>query len=187
MKIHLLAELAMAVALAIVLDLVSQMLPVPRLPYGGSVSLRMLPIFLVAFRHGWKAGIVAGGIYGVADMLISPFYFHPIQVFMDYPIAFGAAGLAGLKAVKLGPENAFNYRTRIGILTGVVLGNGARYFAHFVSGVIFFGYLAPAGQPVWLYSLVYNGSYIVPETILNIFLLQLVLRRLSRISLPGSG
>ena len=187
MRIQLLAELAMAVALAIVLDFISRMLPVPRLPYGGSVSLRMLPIFVVAFRHGWKAGTVAGGIYGVADMMISPFYFHPIQMFMDYPVAFGAVGLAGLKVVKLRPENAFSFRTRVGILTGVVVGNSARYLAHFISGVTFFGHLAPAGQPIWLYSLIYNGSYIIPETILNISLLQIVLRRLCRIGLQRAG
>ena len=185
MRIQLLAELAMAVALAIVLDLVSKMLPVPRLPYGGSISLRMLPIFVVAFRHGWKAGVAAGAIYGLAELLISPFLFHPVQVLLDYPAAFGAVGLAGLKAVKLGPENSFSIRTRAGILLGVVVGNGARYCSHFVSGMVFFGHLAPAGQPVWLYSLIYNGSYIIPETIITILLLQILLRRLYGIWIPG--
>jgi thiamine transporter len=167
-NVRLNAEIAMAVALAIVLELLSKTLPLPRLPYGGSVSLRMLPILVVAFRSGWKPGCVTGILYGLVDFSISPFYFHPIQFLLDYPLAFGAVGLAGLlKGVG-----------RIGIVAGVLLGNSIRFAIHVVSGTIFFAHLAPPGQPVLLYSIMYNISYMLPETIIDILLSQFLLKRL---------
>ena len=177
MKIQLYTELALAIALAVVLDLLSKTLPIPRLPSGGSVSLRMLPIFVVAFRHGWKAGVTAGGVYGVIEFMTASYAVHPIQVPLDYPVAFGATGMAGLipGRIEAGESPGWGERTRI--LGGVLLGNGLRFMAHFTSGIVFWGQNAPEGQPVWLYSLSYNGSYMVPQTIVDIILLQLILRR----------
>ena len=168
MNIRLYAELAMAVSLAVVLELVSRSLPIPRLPYGGSVSLRMLPVLVVAFRRGWKAGISAGGLYGLVDFAISPFFFHPIQVLLDYPVAFGIVGTAGLLRSK----------GRFSILIGTALGNSLRFAVHVLSGVVFFAHLAPEGQPVLVYSVLYNASYMIPEAILDILLLQFILKKI---------
>ena len=179
MKVRLYTELAMAVALAVVLDLISKNLPIPRMPHGGSISLHMLPIFIVAFRQGWKGGCMAGGMYGAINFMMNPHIIHPIQVPLDYPIAFGLVGLAGLGPLQMSAERRGGVLgTRIRLLAGVIVGNGFRFLAHFSSGVIFWGQNAPAGQPVWLYSLIYNLSYMVPETIISILLLQLVLSRL---------
>ena len=173
MKIRVLSEIAVSVALAAVLDLISKSLPLPRLPYGGSVSLRMLPIVVVAWRNGWKAGVVAGGVYGSVDFLIHPIYVHPIQLLLDYPLAFGAVGIAGGWAVAGNNGWAFHLR----LLVGILLGNGLRLICHFLSGVVFFAQFAPVDQPIWLYSLMYNLTYIVPEVIILIILAQLILRR----------
>ncbi len=175
MNVRLVAELAMAVALAVVLELLSKTLPIPRFwAYGGSVSLCMLPILVIAFRRGWKPGCAAGGLYGLIDFTISPFYFHPIQVLLDYPLAFGVVGAAGF----------FKGAERGGVVVGAILGNGLRFVAHVVSGVVFFAELAPQGQSVLMYSIVYNASYIIPETIVDILLLQFILKRL-KISKQG--
>ena len=53
------------------------------------------------------------------------------------------------------------------IIIGTVIGGLLRYLIHFIGGIVFFAEYAPEGQPVWLYSLVYNGSYIIPATILS--------------------
>lgn len=172
MRVRLCAELAVAIALAAVLDLISKSLPVPRLPYGGSISLRALPILIIAFRHGAKAGMTAGGGYGVVDFLIHPVFVHPIQLLLDYPIALGALGCAGWM---WGKRSALS---RGRLVLGILLGCGLRLTAHFISGVVFFAQFAPAGQSLWLYSLLYNGSYMVPETIILILLAQLILRRM---------
>lgn len=172
MRVHLYAELAVAIALAAVLDLISKSLPLPRLPYGGSISLRALPILIIALRHGARAGATAGGGYGVVDFLIHPVFVHPVQLLLDYPIALGVLGCAGWV---WGGRKALS-RTRL--VLGILVACGLRFAAHFVSGVVFFGQFAPAGQPLWLYSLLYNGSYMVPETIILILLVQLMLRRM---------
>ncbi|MBI2505179.1 MAG: energy-coupled thiamine transporter ThiT [Candidatus Latescibacteria bacterium] len=172
MKVRLYAELAVAIALAAVLDLISKSLPLPRLPYGGSISLRALPILIIAMRHGTKAGMMAGGGYGVVDFLIHPVFVHPLQLLLDYPIALGALGSAGL----VWGQRPTLSRGRL--LVGILLASALRLAAHFVSGVVFFAQFAPAGQPLWLYSLLYNSSYIAPETIILILLTQLILRRM---------
>lgn len=174
MNIRLSAELAMAVSLAVVLDLLSKTLPIPRLPYGGSVSLRTLPLLAVALRRGTRAGATAGIAYGVVDFLLGPHYLHPVQALLDYPVAFGGLGMAGL-VTGWGTQG---WRSRLALVAGVLLGSSARFLVHFASGVVFFASFAPPGQPVWLYSLLYNAFYIVPETIISILLLQLVLRHL---------
>lgn len=172
MNVRLYAELAVAIALAAVLDLVSKSLPIPRLPYGGSISLRALPILIIALRHGTRAGLAAGGGYGFVDFLIHPVFVHPVQLLLDYPVALGALGLAGLV---WGSRETLS-RSRL--LLGVVFACSLRLAAHFVSGIVFFAQFAPPGQPLWLYSLVYNSSYMIPETIILIMLLQLILRRM---------
>lgn len=172
MNVRLYAELAVAIALAAVLDLVSKSLPLPRLPYGGSISLRALPILVVALRHGPRAGLAAGGAYGVVDFLIHPVFVHPLQLLLDYPVALGVLGASGLC------WQGSTAPTRTRLILGVMLAYLLRLAAHFVSGVVFFAQFAPAGQPVWLYSLAYNSSYLLPEAIIIILLLQLMLRRM---------
>ena len=172
MSVRLYAELAVAIALAAVLDLISKSLPLPRLPYGGSISLRALPILIIAFRHGTRAGVMAGGGYGVVDFLIHPVFVHPIQLLLDYPIALGTLGCAGW----VRGQRAVLSRGQI--VLGILLGCGLRLTAHFISGIVFFAQFAPAGQPGWQYSLSYNSAYMVPETIILIVLAPLIMRRM---------
>ena len=182
MPLRQLTEIALAIALAAVLDIASKSFPVPRLMQGGSVSLQMLPIFIVAFRHGWRLGVTAGACYGVVNFLLDMYVVHPIQVPLDYPIAFGLVGFAGLGHPLMpqrGPEMpVFSLGVRLRLAFWVGLGEGLRFLAHFVSGIVFWSQNAPAGQPVWLYSLGYNATYMIPETIIDILLLQLILRRI---------
>jgi thiamine transporter len=168
------AELALAVALAAGLSFYK--IKLPHLLYGGSVSLHALPILVAAFRHGWRGGLAAGAVYGGVNFVITPYYVHPAQVLLDYPLAYASVGLAGLAA--RGPGAVGEPLSRWRILSGLALGMGARFAAHFLSGVVFFSQFAPEGQPAWLYSLLYNASYVIPEFIIYILLLQLILRRI---------
>ena len=170
------AEVSVAVALSVVFSLFR--IKLPHLLYGGSVSLQALPIFVIAFRHGWRTGMAAGGVYGVVNFILTPFYVHPLQVLLDYPMAFGAVGMAGLTARDPQAGGFAGWGGRLRMLAGLGLGTGLRFGVHFVSGVVFFSQFAPEGQPVWLYSLIYNGSYLIPEIIIYILLLQFVLRRI---------
>jgi len=173
MRVRILAEVAVSAALAAVLSLFRVKLP--HLLYGGSLSLHLVPLFTVALRRGGRPGVAAGAVYGLLNFLITPFFVHPVQVLLDYPVAFGAVGLAALPA-ELGRR-----RPAAAAVIGVLIGSGARLASHFLSGVVYFSHLAPAGTPVWQYSLAYNASYVLPEALLCALLMPVVVSRLSGI------
>ena len=145
---------AVSVALAAALNFV----PLFKMPQGGSVALDMVPIIFLAFYRGVRPGVLAGVIYGFVDYIFSPFFVHPAQLLLDYPLAFGLLGLAGL-AGNRGP---------LLVSLGTVFAGLLRFGAHYFSGVIFFASYAPEGQSPWLYSAIYNGSYMSVSILLSI-------------------
>jgi thiamine transporter len=160
---RVLAEAALAVALAFVLGLIT----VFRMPFGGSISLDMVPLILLALRQGPWVGIVAGAAYGLLDLAIEPVALHPVQVIFDYPLAFGVLGLAGL----------FQPTVR-GAILGTIVAVLARFLCHFVSGVVFFASYAPEGWNVYLYSAAYNAAYLVPSLLIALVVVTVLLRAL---------
>lgn len=148
-SLRTMAEIGVMVAIALVLNFFRLF----QMSQGGSVSLEMLPIFIVALRWGTLPGVIAGALFGVAQLFFGASIYYPLQVILDYPLAFALLGVAG----------AF---PRVPLL-GIALGTTGRLLAHVVSGVVFFAEYAPAGTNVWLYSLGYNLTYIVPELLLS--------------------
>jgi thiamine transporter len=125
----------------------------------------MLPLFVLALLRGPLVGVAAGALYGVVDFMIKPYFFHPVQVVLDYPIAFAACGLAGLFAVRWA-ASANAGRTGFGlwsaVLPGITIGALARYAAHVMSGLVFFSsYAVEAGQAPLVYSAAYNSFVLV--------------------------
>jgi len=161
-RITLLVEIALTVALSAVLSMLAVRLPINIA--GGSISFALLPLLVLSLRRGVVAGVIAGALFGCVDLLIEPFFVAPIQILLDYPVAYAAVGLAGLgsDAYRRAAERSASAGTAVA-LGYMVIGGAARLAAAWLSGVVFFGANAPAGQPVWLYSLVYNLSYIVPS------------------------
>ena len=123
---------------------------------GGSINLGMVPIFWLALRRGPKIGIFAGAVLGIVDLAIEPFVVHPIQFLLDYPLPFACLGLAGF----------FRKFSTVGPVVGVVVGGTGRFLCHFISGVVYFANYAPAGVSPIVYSIVYNGTYMVPSIII---------------------
>ena len=158
MNTRRLAEIGIAIALAAVLSLLRVKLP--HLLYGGSISLHMLPILMIAVRHGVRAGVLAGTAYGFVNLLLTPYIVHPIQMALDYPVAFGCLGIAAL----FGRAPLALWRLAAGVGAACAL----RLVAHVVSGFVYFSDLAPEGTPAWSYSLAYNSSYLIPETLLTL-------------------
>lgn len=176
-RIRIVAEIGLSVALAAVLGLWK--IQLPTWAAGGSISLSMLPIFVIAIRRGLWPGVVAGLIFGAVDYLIEPFFVHPVQVLLDYGVAFAACGLAGLGCAAVRESRtAFGYAALT--VASVALGGAGRFAASFVSGIVFFGANAPEGQPVWLYSFVYNLSYLLPSVLACAVLAVLVIAALER-------
>ena len=54
----------------------------------------------------------------------------------------------------------------VGPVMGVVAGGTGRFISHFVSGVVYFSSYAPPGLSPVVYSILYNGSYMVPSVII---------------------
>lgn len=151
-------------ALCVALSFVLSYFKLFSMPTGGSITLAsMLPLMIFANRHGVKWGMLAGLVYGILQLIQKPEIYHWIQVILDYPVAFGLIGLAGLtKGVRLLPVS-------------VLIGGTARFLAHFVSGVIFFGEFVMLGKdaaqmgifkmlwPNITVSFVYNAPYMFAD------------------------
>lgn len=178
-RLRVIAEVGLSVALAAVLGMFKITLPWNFA--GGSVSLAMLPLFIVAIRRGVPVGVAAGLAFGVVDYLLEPYFVHPAQVLLDYPVAYAACGLAGL-ARRTGSHGTGHSLAGDGwrALVGAVLGGSGRFAASFISGMVFFGANAPEGQPVWLYSILYNLSYVVPSVVACAVAASIVVPSLSR-------
>ena len=167
-RIKILCQSAIFLALAVALSYVKLF----QLPFDGSITLlSMLPICIVSIKFGigWGLGtafcyswfqILQGGVFAwglTPVMLIS-------SLLLDYILAFTVLGLAG----------AFRKHGTWGMVLGVVMVCVLRFLVHFVAGVVLwanFGEFIAFGQewinrPV-LYSLCYNGIYMLPETILT--------------------
>ena len=167
--VRLIAEIGVAVAISTVLNFI----PLFKMPQAGSVSLEMLPIFLIALRWGGKPGLMAGVVYGFIQLIVNPYVIHPVQMLMDYPLPYMMLGIAGFFTVTKGNGKKINYSK---FFIALFTGGFARFIIHVLSGVIFFSSYAPEGQNVWVYSAVYNGSFMIPSLILCYIILVVILK-----------
>lgn len=141
----------------------------------GSVTLAsMFPLVLFAIRWGWLKGVLVGAAFGLLSFIIKPEFYHPVQFMLDYILAYGFIGLAGIAFVS-------NKESVISYLPSVFISHLLRTLSHFISGVVFFGMYAPEGTSPTLYSALYTLSYMGPETLLSIVFLFLLWKPLSRL------
>lgn len=148
-------------ALAMGLGMVTSYLKIADLPFGGSITLfSMFFICFVGYLYGTRVGITTAIAYGILQLIIDPYIFAPVQILLDYPLAFGALGLSGIFSGK-----------KHGLVIGYIVGVFGRYLFHVLSGYIFFASYAPEGMNPLLYTLGYNATYIVPELIATIVIL----------------
>lgn len=165
---------AMCIALASVLSLIK----VWSMPWGGSITAAsMLPLLLFAYVYGAGPGVTLGALYGLMQLLLDgmpvPFagsaFLNFLSAILDYPLAFGLLGLAGLFQ-----------GSRAKMLTGFAVGCAGRYMTAVLSGWLFYGQWAWEGWNPLLYSLVYNIAYMLPDTLICMVIALLVGERLAR-------
>lgn len=148
---RMMANASLCIALAFILSYVR----LYEMPQGGSVTLAsMVPIFMFAYAYGVAPGLMLGFAYGLLQFVQGGWFVHPVQFLLDYPLAFAMLGFAGV--ARSLPDR---WGMAAGILTGVLL----RFLCAFLTGVFFWGEGA-GDQNVLVYSAVYNGSYLIPET-----------------------
>lgn len=209
-KTKRITESAMLLAVAIVLELISKMFIPEMPFGGQITLVSMLPVVLISYRHGVKWGLVAGAAYALLEMAIGaktvaaafqPGYFGDnvmlvnafIMCLLDYLVAFTVLGIGGCFRNKIANNG-------VGLMCGSLVALGARYVAHVASGYILFAgwaewFFTQEGFPAWgaglvsalspnmlgfVYSLVYNGMYMIPEMIITA-LVALLLARIPRI------
>ena len=172
-------ESAILAAFALIIDILPLSI---KIPTGGSISFAMIPIFIIAYRWGFKMAFLGGLIWGLLQIVVGDAsILTPTQAFIEYFIAFAFIGFAGLfhrpiqKA--LGTYSTSNEQSNLGsrkdkpssksnqgkkalvyMILATFVGSFARYFCHFIAGIIFWGQYAPKGQSAVLYSLIVNGS-----------------------------
>lgn len=168
----MICEAAMMLALALVLN----HFKLWEMPQGGSVDFAMVPIFFFALRWGVGWGLIEGFIFGTLQMFIDGAIAWGWQsLLLDYLIAFTPLGVAGL----------FRGRGK-GIFVGITLGCVLRFIVHFISGVTIYAITMPTeclGMTFvnkWTYSLVYNGSYMLLDTIICIVIFALLYKPLDK-------
>lgn len=168
-KLQLIIEITIFAGLAFVFSL----LKIYQMPQGGSISLEMLPILVVALRRGLLPGISTGILTGILSLILNPTIVHPIQFLTDYPLAFGAVGLAGLLTNQLHKRIAENKTTILSIIIAVSLAFVARTFFHVISGIVFFG-SGEVGLAAVNISLIYNLTYMLPTSIIVAIILLII-------------
>jgi len=172
-KTQTLANTAIMTALSIVLSFVI----LYEMPMGGSVTLAcMLPVMLVSVRYGCGWGLGAGGIFALFQILQALMHGNVFEycetwqatvicVLFDYLFPFTIVGLAGiLRKLSIGKMRNF------GIYVGMVLVFLARFFSHFVTGVVIWGQWSPKGMGKVVYSLGYNGGFLAAEFVITMVL-----------------
>ena len=205
-KTRRITESAMLLALAVVLELVSKMIIPPMPFGGQLTIVCMLPVVLISYRHGVKWGLVAGFAYSLLQMALGagtvtaafqPGYFGDgtmignalIMCLLDYVLAYTLLGLGGIFRDKI-------KHSGIALCLGSIVALSCRYLAHIGSGYILFSgwaewFFTQEGFPAWgaalvaklspdmlgfVYSVVYNGMYMIPEIILTAIAAVLVAR-----------
>lgn len=149
------------IALSMILDYIK----IWKMPQGGSVTaLAMLPLILYSQKWGIKNGLLASTTFGVLKFLLSGgFSLHPLSIVFDYLVGFGVLGFAG--AFRGNKEKA---------TLGTALAIFLRFVSVFISGAFVWYIYAPEGMNPYLYSFIYNVTYMGPELLLTCIVLYVI-------------
>lgn len=166
-KTRMLAEAGVAIAIAQVLSFIT----IFHMPQGGSIkAASLVPLMIYAYRWGGARGIFAGVVYGILHFILGfKSSVHYLSIILDYLVAYGAIGVCGYFKDSIS-----------GLITGSIVGIVLRWIATVVSGAVVFASYAPQGQNPWIYSMMYNATYMIPDGILNIIVLLFIYKGVKR-------
>ena len=174
-KIITMAEIAVFASIGFVLDLLATFYS-GFFPSGGSISLAIIPIIIISFRRGPVAGITTGLIVGLLDLtdgfytIAEEWYNSLFQIGLDYIFTYMLVGCVGLTKPLIKKINP-----TIVITVSTFFGGLLKYFSHFLSGILFWPEFP--NQPIIervIYSLVYNGSYMLPTILISTLIVMLM-------------
>lgn len=159
-----LTECSIMIALSTVLSVI----PLFEMPYGGSITLAsFLPIVIIAYRHGIKYGTLSAGVASILQMLLGLKNFSFFTTWQsilalalfDYVLAFTVFGFAGALRKRIKQQN-------LSMVAGATLASISRYLCHVISGATIWAGLSIPTEAALVYSLGYNATYMIPETVI---------------------
>ncbi|MBQ3331312.1 MAG: energy-coupled thiamine transporter ThiT [Ruminococcus sp.] len=160
-----LTETGLMLALAVILSVVK----IAELPYGGSITLAsMLPLIVISYRYGVGWGSLTGLVFGLIQMIIgmnNVSYATSVIaavaiILLDYLFAFTAVCLGGLFR-RMANQSAAFFLSALAVCF-------VRYAFHVISGCTVWAGLSIPTTDAFFYSLIYNGTYMLPETIITV-------------------
>ncbi len=184
-NVRWLVESALMIALATVLNEFTEIIP---MPFGGGMTIcSMLPIVLISFRWGWQRGLITGVAFSLLQCIIG---LHNVQyatsavmaagiVLLDYIVPYSVIGLAGIFKGK---------RLEVSYVTGILVTFSLRLLCHFITGWWIWDALWPNewGLAAPVYSIAYNGSYMLGEMVLTSVVAVLLCKTAFRKYMEGS-
>lgn len=161
-------------AVCVALSFALSYIRILHMPMGGSITLAsMLPLMLYSYMFGCRRGLIAGLVYGFLQAIQDPWLLHPAQFALDYLVAFMAIALTGC----LRNVPALKGKMRTQFTLGAIIAGVTRFVSHFFSGAFAFGVfgagyaddygIAILSNP-YIYSLIYQSMYVIPEVIIAI-------------------
>ncbi len=164
-RTRMLAEAAVCVALALALSYLKIPTGMSFGGFGGSIDLVMIPLIIFAYRWGAAWGIGAGLAFGTLKFFLAGgTAVNWASMLLDYSVAYAFVGFAGLL------KNAKPKKLPLAAFIGCI----GRFFIHFLSGVTIYAeympeeFLGMTMPSPFIYSILYNGTYMLPNTLLAI-------------------
>lgn len=168
-------ECAVFAALALALSYLKIPIGISFGGFGGSVDLVMIPLILCAIRWGAGWGLGVGLVFGTAKFFFAGGAAVNWQsMLLDYSVAYMMVGLAGVFFRK--PKAAW---------AAALVGCFGRFLIHFISGItIYAEYMEDIFglhmTNTWVYSALYNGSYMLPNTVIAVIACLLLAKPLGK-------
>ena len=178
-------EISLLVALAIVLDLVSVIYSRWIWAQGGSITAAIVPMAIIAFRHGPALGIFGGLALGLIRFMIGPVY-APWQIIWDFLLpSIGSTFILGLWSKKIRGGN----RVRLTVWVSVFFACAFSFLSHWWSGVILFYMFNPRPDEwsTYMYSFVYNFPQEFFNWILGSLILTVLIKRYDFVGMAGKN
>lgn len=183
-KLQVLLEGAIVAALCMVLSLIPT-----NIGSSFTISLGMIPITIYCLRRGLKAGLFAGLLWGLLHFLTGNVVFlSVVQVLIEYLLAFTFAGFAGIFSTKIQKVIKKNETKRVigFIVLATFVGGIARFFWHFIAGVVFWGEYALWGMNPWQFSFIMNGGSGLATIIVSSIVILLITKTYPKVLVPES-
>ena len=178
----MLAEGGVCIALAIALSFLKIPIGASFGGFGGSIDFVMIPLRFFAIKWGPRWGCIAGLIFGTIKYFLgSGFAISWVSIIFDYSVAYAMVGLAGVIGIFMNPSSP----VANGI--GAFIGCLGRFIIHYISGITVYAQYMPEEfmnfkmtSPSF-YSMLYNGTYMLPNTIIAIVIMVLISKPLKKL------